>query len=616
MGVVSTPAAGDAHGGAAGVVEGSSSSSSTTQVARVANGAHGVHGAHGTHGAHGAHGAHGTHSAHGALGATPAQQAEEVEEALAQHVVLLHSQGFTVDEARMVELAQGSEFAALQKVPRDAAGCAAWAAALILAFPELAAALRRAAFSTTPEWYRQENLEWWHASLTSFAVRHELAEEGPGQPQWLDPSRVLLVTRVACQLGKEAASQRRFSLLVGCSGQGELVCSALVLGRDGAAELSPEDRAGAERAARGLSPSVPDTAGGLMARELILDSSSDGQLCADNAASVLLAMVAQAYPAACDERGKRVLLLADWLPGAMTPELVRSLRERGVHLFGWLPECPIADHYLWGGLHAALARLSTRQTRAGAPLSLHTQITEAVAKLHKCVDPVAVGVGLDQLGIVPLNASNLVMVAGLASRTEHAEALKKALATLVAAAKRKRTLEKKAASKAGVAMEAAGQAVVAQQAELEPQQAELEPQQAELEPQSIAARLPGAPPQLVGVLQDITLELQRLKRALDHDADADAPPQRKLQRTEGPDAIVWSTHLDVAAEAIAELQDAGAAVTKTAAKTYLDALYSYACTANDRDLMDRTHPDEFAKLAYKDYVAQALKLYRAMGHAR
>jgi hypothetical protein len=465
-------------------------------------------------------------------------------------------------------------------------------------FPELAAALRRAAFSTTPEWYRQENLEWWHASLTSFAVRHELAEEGPGEPRWLDPSRVLLVTRVACQLRKE----RHFSLVVGCSGQGELVCSALVLGRNGAAELSPEDRAGAERAARGLSVPLPDTAGGLAARELILDSSSDcGQLCADNAASVLISMVAQAYPAAGEERGKRVLLLADWLPGAMTPELVSSLRERGVHLFGWLPECPIADHYLWGGLHAALAKLSARLRRVGPPLSVHTQIADAVAKLHQCVDPVAVGVGLDQLGIVPLNASNLVMVAGLASRTEHADALKRALLSSLAAARRKRTLEKKAAIKAGVALDAAGQAAVAQQAELEPQ--------------SIAARLPGAPPQLVGMLQDITQELQRLKRALDHDADAAAPPLRKLQRTEGPDALEWSTRVDVAADAIADVQDAGAAVSKTAAKTYVDALYSYACAANDRDLMDRTHPDVFSKLALKDYVAQALKLYRAMGHA-
>jgi hypothetical protein len=176
--------------------------------------------------------------------------------------------------------------------------------------------------------------------------------------------------------------------------------------------------------------------------------------------------------------------------------------------------------------------------------------------------------------------------------------LKRAWVSALAVAKRKRTLGKKTASKAGPALEPAGQAAVFQQGEVEPQ--------------SIAARIPGASPQLVGVLQGIAQELQLLKRVL-VDPDASAASQPRKQRTEGPDALMLSTRVDFAADAIADVQDAGADVSKTTAKTYVDALYSYARAMNDRDLMERAHPDVLVKLALKDYVARALTLYREWG---
>ncbi len=53
----------------------------------------------------------------------------------------------------------------------------------------------------------------------------------------------------------------------------------------------------------------------------------------------------------------------------------------------------------------------------------------------------------------------------------------------------------------------------------------------------------------------------------------------------------------------------------TTAKTYLylDALYAYARAVNERRLMARADPELLAMLALKDYVAQALILYRSWG---
>lgn len=305
-------------------------------------------------------------------GGRPTYFEPEVELEIVKMVIFYDDLGFPMNRKQIISLAEMVLKRIKPDVQRNLSNdwYKGWFRRTQLQNPKLCESLTKTSGNHTVKWFNKYNVNWWFDKITELAFKYQFARESEdgeeGEFVWLNPERVV-ITDETCISGGNLRSrqskakvvtrtnkletneygncakrrvsgnhdhQEHITLVGGHNLAGEPTLPIFIFSAK--TQISDDQR---EKINDVFEEREPSSFNGQMIGHPITGVSPKGGITSANITSVMIPAFERMFPDVAPEDGKRVLWLTDWHSSRLCPDLILQLREKGIVLACWLPNC-------------------------------------------------------------------------------------------------------------------------------------------------------------------------------------------------------------------------------------------------------------------------------------